>query len=76
MGPPFGWWLCMVFEDTRSLGVPANPLLISDRPSLFKALANGRLIAEGTLAELRQRSGRGGSLEDVFLTLVAHSAAA
>jgi ABC-2 type transport system ATP-binding protein len=39
-------------------------------------LANGRLIAEGTLAELRQRSGRGGSLEDVFLTLVAHSAAA
>jgi len=39
-------------------------------------LANGRLIAEGTLAELRQRSGRGGSLEDVFLTLVAHDAAA
>ena len=39
-------------------------------------LANGRLIAEGTLAELRLRSGRGGSLEDVFLTLVAESAAA
>jgi ABC-2 type transport system ATP-binding protein len=39
-------------------------------------LANGRLIAEGTLAELRLRSGRGGSLEDVFLTLVADSAAA
>jgi ABC-2 type transport system ATP-binding protein len=39
-------------------------------------LANGRLIAEGTLAELRQRAGRGGSLEDVFLTLVAHDAAA
>jgi ABC-2 type transport system ATP-binding protein len=39
-------------------------------------LANGRLIAEGTLAELRLRSGRGGSLEDVFLTLVAEGAAA
>ncbi len=34
-------------------------------------LTNGRLIAEGTLAELRLRSGRGGTLEDVFLTLVS-----
>jgi ABC-2 type transport system ATP-binding protein len=39
-------------------------------------LSNGRLIAEGTLAELRLRSGRGGSLEDVFLTLVSGKAAA
>jgi ABC-2 type transport system ATP-binding protein len=39
-------------------------------------LANGHLIAEGTLAELRLRAGRGGSLEDVFLTLVAESEAA
>jgi ABC-2 type transport system ATP-binding protein len=39
-------------------------------------LSNGRLIAEGTLDELRIRSGRGGSLEDVFLTLVADGAAA
>jgi ABC-2 type transport system ATP-binding protein len=39
-------------------------------------LSNGRLIAEGTLAELSLRAGRGGSLEDVFLTLVAESAAA
>jgi ABC-2 type transport system ATP-binding protein len=39
-------------------------------------LTNGRLIAEGTLAELRLRSGRGGSLEDVFLTLVSGTAAA
>ncbi len=39
-------------------------------------LANGRLIAQGTLAELSLRAGRGGSLEDVFLTLVAESAAA
>jgi ABC-2 type transport system ATP-binding protein len=39
-------------------------------------LSGGRLIAEGTLDELRIRSGRGGSLEDVFLTLVADGAAA
>jgi ABC-2 type transport system ATP-binding protein len=39
-------------------------------------LSGGHLIAEGTLAELRLRAGRGGSLEDVFLTLVADSAAA
>jgi len=39
-------------------------------------LSSGRLIAEGTLAELSLRAGGGGSLEDVFLTLVAESAAA
>ncbi|MFI5272580.1 MAG: ABC transporter ATP-binding protein [Ktedonobacterales bacterium] len=36
-------------------------------------IANGTLVAEGTLAELRQRAGsdgRGGSLEDIFLDLV------
>jgi ABC-2 type transport system ATP-binding protein len=36
------------------------------------AIARGRLIAEGTLDELRQRAGNGSaSLEDTFLTLVA-----
>ncbi len=35
-------------------------------------IAHGRLIAEGTLQELRQRAGRGdGSLEEVFLDIVA-----
>jgi ABC-2 type transport system ATP-binding protein len=34
-------------------------------------IANGRLIAEGTLAELRDRMGRGqASLEDMFLAIV------
>jgi ABC-2 type transport system ATP-binding protein len=34
-------------------------------------IAEGRLIAEGTLAELRQRAGgEGGSLEDIFLQLI------
>jgi ABC-2 type transport system ATP-binding protein len=39
-------------------------------------IANGRLIAEGTLDELRQRSGAGSAtLEDTFLKLVADEAA-
>jgi ABC-2 type transport system ATP-binding protein len=40
-------------------------------------IAHGRLIAEGTLDELRHRAGKGArSLEDTFLTLVAEPAAA
>ncbi len=40
-------------------------------------IAAGRLIAEGTLDELRQRSrSDGGSLEDIFLELVAEQNAA
>jgi ABC-2 type transport system ATP-binding protein len=40
-------------------------------------IAAGRLIAEGTLMELRERAGHGhGSLEDAFLALVADEAAA
>ncbi len=39
-------------------------------------IANGRLIAEGTLAELRaQAGGEGSSLEDIFLDLVAEETA-
>jgi ABC-2 type transport system ATP-binding protein len=40
-------------------------------------IAQGRLVAEGTLAELRQRNGRNDtSLEDVFIALVETEAAA
>jgi ABC-2 type transport system ATP-binding protein len=40
-------------------------------------IAAGRLIAQGTLAELRDQVGRGAtSLEDTFLALVAEQAAA
>jgi ABC-2 type transport system ATP-binding protein len=40
-------------------------------------IASGRLIAEGTLEELRARAGRGrASLEEAFLALVAEEAAA
>jgi signal transduction histidine kinase len=59
-----GWWLCMVFEDTTRLGVPANPLLISDQPDLFKVLANARLAIVAALiaalfAVLARRRRRG-----------------
>ena len=40
-------------------------------------IANGRLIAEGTLAELSLQSGQGGTnLEEIFLSLVADQSAA
>ena len=39
-------------------------------------LAHGRLIAEGTLDELRRRTGKAASLEDTFLMLVAEPVAA
>src|SRR5579862_8109265 len=40
-------------------------------------IASGRLVAEGTLTELRQQNGRGDtSLEDVFIALVDSEAAA
>jgi ABC-2 type transport system ATP-binding protein len=39
-------------------------------------IAQGRLIAEGTLAELRHRIGRESTLEDIFLDLVAQGSEA
>jgi signal transduction histidine kinase len=44
-----GWWACMVIEDTTRLGLPANPLLIADRPELFEALARTRLALVAAL---------------------------
>ena len=45
-------------------------------PSSAGVIAHGKLIAEGTLAELRARIGRESSLEDIFLDLVAEGAEA
>src|SRR6187551_3643986 len=39
-------------------------------------IAAGRLVAEGTLAELRQQNGRDDTLEDMFIALVDEAAAA
>lgn len=57
---------CTVVMTTHILEVAER---MADRIGL---IGRGRLIAEGTLAELRVRVGRGEtSLEDVFLTLTA-----
>ncbi|HET6547628.1 MAG TPA: histidine kinase [Solirubrobacter sp.] len=47
-----GWWACMVLEDTRTLGVPPNPLLIVDAPDVFDALARARLALVAVLIAL------------------------
>src|SRR4051794_17556382 len=39
----------MVFEDTTRIGVPANRLLIADRPDLFRVMANARLLIVAAL---------------------------
>jgi ABC-2 type transport system ATP-binding protein len=39
-------------------------------------IARGRIVAQGTLDELRRQVGHGGTLEDVFLELTAHDAGA
>jgi len=39
-------------------------------------IADGKLIAEGTLEDLRRQAGQGDSLEETFLTLVAQGGAA
>ena len=39
----------MAFEDTTRIGVPANPLLIVDKPDLFKVMANTRLALVAAL---------------------------
>jgi signal transduction histidine kinase len=38
-----GWWACMLFQNTERMGLPSNPLLISDEPDLFSTLARIRL---------------------------------
>jgi ABC-2 type transport system ATP-binding protein len=59
---------CTVILTTHILEVAER---MSDRIGVIQ---NGRLVAEGTLDELRSRSGReGGTLEDIFLQLTGQS---
>jgi hypothetical protein len=44
-----GWWTCMLFQDTTRIGVPANPLMVADKPELFATLARIRLGLVATL---------------------------
>ena len=62
---------CTVIMTTHILEVAER---MADR---IGVIAAGRLVAEGTLTELRQQNGRGDtSLEDMFIALVDTSAAA
>jgi len=62
---------CTVIMTTHILEVAER---MADR---IGVISSGRLVAEGTLAELRQQNGRNDtSLEDVFIALVHSEAAA
>jgi ABC-2 type transport system ATP-binding protein len=59
---------CTVIMTTHILEVAER---MADR---IGVLVSGRLVAEGTLAELRGQGGREASLEDLFIALVAERA--
>jgi ABC-2 type transport system ATP-binding protein len=61
---------CTVIMTTHILEVAER---MADR---IGVIAAGRLVAEGTLAELRQRNGRNDTLEELFIALVDEAAAA
>jgi ABC-2 type transport system ATP-binding protein len=62
---------CTVIMTTHILEVAER---MADR---IGVIASGRLVAEGTLAELRQQNGKNDtSLEDMFIALVDTEAAA
>jgi ABC-2 type transport system ATP-binding protein len=61
---------CTVIMTTHILEVAER---MADR---IGVIASGRLVAEGTLDELRQRNGRNDTLEDMFIALVDEAAAA
>jgi signal transduction histidine kinase len=44
-----GWWICVLLEDTTRLGVPANPLLVTDAPDAFEVLSRARLAIVAVL---------------------------
>jgi ABC-2 type transport system ATP-binding protein len=61
---------CTVIMTTHILEVAER------MASRIGVIDHGRLIVEGTLDDLRRKAGRGTSLEDVFLSLIAGESAA
>jgi ABC-2 type transport system ATP-binding protein len=61
---------CTVIMTTHILEVAER---MADR---IGVIASGRLVAEGTLEELRRRNGRDDTLEDMFIALVDEATAA
>ena len=61
-------------QAVKDAGLPTGDQLTEEQAERIGVLANGRLIAEGTLEELRERVGRqGATLEDMFLSLVGQA---
>ncbi|HET9577232.1 MAG TPA: ABC transporter ATP-binding protein, partial [Usitatibacter sp.] len=60
---------CTVVLTTHILEVAER---LAERISI---IAGGRIVAQGNMAELRARAGRGETLEEVFLALVRDAAA-
>ena len=60
-------------QDGATVIMTTHILEVAERMAeRIGVISNGRLIAEGTLEELRRRAGKGDtSLEDIFLALVA-----
>lgn len=58
-----------LFLSTHQLSVAEE---VADRIGIIH---HGKIIAAGTVAELRQQSGEGGALEKVFLSLIDHEEA-
>jgi ABC-2 type transport system ATP-binding protein len=61
---------CTIVLTTHILEVAER---LAERISI---VSGGRIAAQGTMAELRERAGRGETLEDVFLALTRDTAAA
>jgi ABC-2 type transport system ATP-binding protein len=61
---------CTVILTTHILEVAER---LAERISI---VSGGRIAAQGTMAELRERAGRGETLEDVFLALTRDTAGA
>ena len=61
---------CTVVLTTHILEIAER---LAERISI---IARGRIVAQGTLEELREQVGHGGTLEDVFLELTAQDAGA
>ena len=59
---------CTIILTTHIMDVAER---LVDRIGIIQS---GRLIAEGTLEELRRRNGRNDTLEDMFIALVGEAA--
>jgi ABC-2 type transport system ATP-binding protein len=64
-------------RDGKTVILTTHILEVAERlAERISIIARGRVVAQGTLAQLRARAGRGDTLEDVFLEITAASGGA